>query len=109
MKRMVTALLVTLLGVSQGWCGELTLLSEQVHNGEVAVLRWQGAPLSFGVVRFKDKVFYLYPDRAGAIALLPVGLETSEGDYPVLAAMADQDGRTVTTELILSVVRKKAA
>jgi murein DD-endopeptidase MepM/ murein hydrolase activator NlpD len=107
MKRVVTALFVTLLVVSQGWCGELTLLSEQVYNGEVAVLRWQGPPLSFGVVRFKNKVFYLYPDRAGAIALLPVGLETSEGDYPVLAAMADQHGRTVTAELILSVVGKK--
>jgi len=79
----------------------------RVHNGEVAVLRWQGPPLSFGVVRFADEVIYLYPDRDGAIALLPVGLDMPAGEYPLLAALVDQQGRTTTEELLLHVKHKE--
>lgn len=95
-----------LLLVAPAWCGELSLVSAQVHNGEVAVLRWHGEPLSFGVVRFRDEVFYLYPDRQGAIALLPVGLEVPAGDYPLLAAVVNRQGRTTAGELALRVIHK---
>lgn len=89
------------------WCGELTLFSPEIQNGEVAVLRWQGEPLSFGVVRFRDEVFYLYPDTGGAVALLPVSLDTPAGNYPIVAAMADLQGRTTTAELVLRVDYKE--
>jgi murein DD-endopeptidase MepM/ murein hydrolase activator NlpD len=107
MRRIGVFLSLSLLFALPAFGGELSLRSVQVHNGEVAVLRWQGDPLSFGVVRFNNEVFYLYPDSAGAIALLPVGLDVSAGHYPVLAAMVDLQGRTTTTELPLSVVEKK--
>jgi murein DD-endopeptidase MepM/ murein hydrolase activator NlpD len=88
------------------WCGGLNLASPQVHNGEVAVLRWQGEPLSFGVVRYNDATVYLYPDRLGAIALLPVGLDAAAGDYPLFAALVDRQGQTTFTELMLHVAHK---
>ena len=87
--------------------GELVLQAPQVGNGGVAVLRWLGEPLSFGVVRFRDTIFYLYPDKQGAVALLPVSLEVPAGEYPLLAALADQQGQTKTAELVLLVEHKK--
>ncbi len=105
--RLVSLLFVLLALVCPAWSGELTLLSPQVHNGEVAVLRWQGEPLSFGVVRFMDDVLYMYPDHGGAVALLPVGLGTPAGDYPLVAALVDRKGRTTTEELMLRVDYKK--
>ena len=107
MIRLVSLLFVLLVLASPAWCGELTLLSPQVHNGDVAVLRWQGEPLSFGVVRFKDEVLYMYPDPVGAVALLPVSLDTPAGDYPLVAALVDRQGRTTAAELILRVDYKK--
>ena len=86
---------------------ELALHPAQVNNGGVSVLRWQGEQLSFGVVRFMDRVIYLYPDRGGAIALLPIGLEVPEGHYPLLVALVDQQGRTTTEELQLHVSHKE--
>ena len=85
----------------------LTLSSANVNNGEVAVLRWQGEPLSFGVARFLDDVIYLYPDSGGAIALLPIGLSVEEGDYPLHAALVDRRGRTTTVKLQLHVNHKE--
>ena len=107
MIRMCIVLAMSLVFTCSGWCGELSLLSSQVYNGEVAVLRWQGDPLSFGVARFKDEVFYLYPDEAGAIALLPVGLGAPAGDYTIFAALVDEQGQTTTRELLLRVGHKK--
>lgn len=107
MRQLGVALFLSLLCSLPAFGGELSLVSSQVNNGEVAILRWQGEPLSFGVVRFNNEVFYLYPDSAGAIALLPVGLKVSAGHYPVVAAMVDLQGRTTATELQLSVVDKK--
>ena len=98
---------VALMFALPAWCGDLRLLSPQVHNGEVAVLRWQGEPLSFGVVRFRDEVLYLYPDIGGAVILLPVGLETPAGDYPLRAALTDLQGRTTAKELVLRVDYKE--
>lgn len=89
------------------WCGDLSLLTPQVHNGEVAVLRWQGEPLSFGVVRFRDEIIYLYPDKDGAIALLPVGLDAPADDYPLVAALVDLHGQTTAAELLLRVAHKE--
>ena len=86
---------------------ELTLTPETVSNGEVSVLRWQGEPLSFGIVRFLDQVIYLYPDREGAIALLPVGLEVEEGDYALLVALVARRGRTTMTEMQLQTRHKE--
>jgi murein DD-endopeptidase MepM/ murein hydrolase activator NlpD len=88
------------------WCGELNLDTPQVYNGEVAVLRWQGEPLSFGVVRYRDEVIYLYPDPTGAVALLPVGLDAAAGDYPLLAALVGSQGQTTFKELVLHVAHK---
>lgn len=107
MIRLALMLCISLMVALPAWCGELTLLSQQVYNGEVAVLRWQGEPLSFGVVRFRDEVFYLYPDTDGAVALLPVSLDTPAGKHPLLAAMVDLQGRTSATELVLRVDYKK--
>lgn len=96
-------LLALLFFSGPSWSGELILSPPQVHNGEVAVLKWQGEPLSFGVVRFRDDVIYLYPDAGGALALLPVGLNVPAGDYPLSAALVDLKGRTTAEELTLRV------
>lgn len=106
MMRLVIALLLLLTGVLPAWCNELTVSPAQLHNGEVALLRWQGEPLSFGVARFNEKVLYLYPDPAGAVALLPIGLNLPAGDYKLLAALVDLHGRTTTRELVLHVTTK---
>ncbi|MGK2944866.1 MAG: M23 family metallopeptidase [Desulfuromonadales bacterium] len=107
MMRLLLLLSLSLLLTWPAWCGDLSLLSPQVNNGEVAVLRWQGEPLSFGVVRFRDEVFYLYPDTGGAVVLLPVGLDVPTGDYPLLSALIDLHGRTMATELVLRVDYKE--
>jgi len=107
MRHAIFVLFLALVFTQPAWCGELTLLSPQVHNGEVAVLLWKGEPLSFGVVRFRDETLYLYPDAAGAVALLPVGLNVPSGAYPLLAALVDLQGRTTETELMLHVDYKK--
>ena len=107
MMRLVLMLCAALLFSSPAWCGELSLLSSEVNNGEVAVLRWQGEPLSFGVVRFRDRVFYLYPDTGGAVVLLPVGLNVPAGNYPLSAALVDMQGRTTDAELVLRVADKE--
>lgn len=88
------------------WADELVLEPLQVHNGELAMLRWEGETPSFGVVRFNDRVIDLYPDDSGAVALLPVGLDTPSGHYPVLCAVVDRWGNTVAEELNLEVVQK---
>ena len=54
--RLLFALMTSLLLSQPAWCGELKLLSNQVYNGEVAVLSWQGDPLSFGVLNFMDEI-----------------------------------------------------
>lgn len=95
-----------LLTATPAW-SELTLHPVQVNNGEVTVLRWQGEPLSFGVARFMDDVIYLYPDNDGAIALLPIGLDVAEADYPLHVALVDRQGQTTVTELQLHVVHKQ--
>ncbi len=107
MTRIILILSVALLFTWPAWCGELVLLSPQVNNGEVAVLYWQGEPLSFGVVRFRDEVLYLYPDPEGAVTLLPVSLDVPAGDYPLVAALVDLQGRTTAAELTLHVDYKK--
>ena len=71
------------------------------------MLRWHGEPLSFGVVRFLDRVIYLYPDREGAIALLPIGLDVEEGDYALPVALVDRRGRTTITEMQLQARHKE--
>lgn len=106
MIRLLLFLAISLLFAAPALSGELTFASPQVHNGEVAVLRWQGEPLSFGVVRFRDEVYYLYPDATGAVVLLPVGLDTPAGTYPLVAALVDLQGRTRTEELTLAVAFK---
>ena len=106
MKRSII-LLVFILFTTQAYCGELTLLSPKVNNGDVAVLQWHGEPLSFGVVRYRDEVIYLYPDPNGAIALLPVGLNTAPGEYLLQAALVDRSGRTTSTEMTLTVINKE--
>ncbi len=107
MRQLCFVLLIVLLLALPVFADELSLRSGQVHNGEVAVLQWQGTPLSFAVARFNEEVYYLYPDSDGAIALLPVGLDVPAGQYPVLAAMVDRQGQTSTTELLLTVVDKQ--
>jgi murein DD-endopeptidase MepM/ murein hydrolase activator NlpD len=104
--RLVLTLYISLLITGSAWCGELVLLTPQVNNGEVAVLYWQGEPLSFGVVRFRDEILYLYSDPEGAVALLPVSLDAPAGDYPLVAALVDLQGRTTATELMLHVAHK---
>ncbi len=105
--RLILVLIFSFLFTLPAWCGDLALLSPQVNNGDVAVLRWQGAPLSFGVVRFREELIYLYPDVEGAVALLPVGLETAAGDYPLFAAMVDLQGQTTSMTLVLHVAYKE--
>lgn len=87
--------------------GELRLLPETVHNGEVALLQWVGQTPAFGVVRYADQVVYLYPDPAGAVALLPVALDAEAGDVPLQAALVDRSGRATTAELTLHVAYKE--
>lgn len=106
MRRCWLCLVILLAWTWPAWCGSLSLVSRQVSNGEVAILRWHGEPLSFGVVGYRGRVVYLYPDPLGAIALLPVGLDAAAGDYPLLAALVDRQGRTMFHELVLHVVHK---
>ncbi len=82
----------------------LSVSPERVSNGGVALLRWQGESLSFGVIRFRDQVIYLYPDAAGAIALIPVGLDVPAGAYRLPAALVDRQGRTTFAEIPLQIV-----
>ena len=104
--RLQFMLIFLLLTSTPAW-SELTLHPEQVNNGEVTVLRWQGEPLSFGVARFMDDVIYLYPDNGGAIALLPIGLDVAEADYPLHVALVDRQGQTTVSELQLHVSHKQ--
>jgi len=92
------------LAVFPSVCGaQLTLLPQQVNNGEAVLLRWQGETPSFGVVRFNERVFSMDPSADGAVVLLPVPLDLPGGDYPLLAAIADRRGQTTAVELVLTV------
>jgi len=104
--RLMFLFIFLFLSSTPAW-SELTLSPVQVNNGEVAVLRWQGEPLSFGVARFMDDVIYLYPDSGGAIALLPIGLDVAEGDYPLHVALVDLQGQTTAAELQMHVEHKR--
>lgn len=106
MMRLFLALCITLVFSSPGWC-ELRLVTAEVNNGDVAVVRWDGERLSFGVLRFLEHVVYLYPDSNGYIALLPIGLDVSAGSYPVVAALVNLQGETTSRELQLKVTRKE--
>lgn len=107
MMRVFTGLLLTLLLLTGAcWAQGLNVEPAQVHNGELALVRWSGEVPSFGVVRFNGRVIYFSPDRSGATALLPVGLETPAGRYPLLVAIVDHRGRTTAAELNLEVVHK---
>lgn len=85
---------------------ELRLYSQEVFNGEVALVRWLGEPLSFGVIRFRDRSIDLYPFDGGAVALIPVGLDVAPGHYPLAAALVDRQGVTTEVQLTLTVVHK---
>ena len=82
---------------------KLILEPQQAHNGHLAVIRWTGVPLSFGVVRFLNRMIYMYEDKGGSIALLPIDLKTIPGDYSVQVALVDYEGKTIFKELVLSV------
>lgn len=82
---------------------ELILEPQQAHNGHLAVIRWTGAPLSFGVVRFLNRIVYMYEDTRGLIALLPIDLKTLPGDYSAQVALVDYEGKTIFKELVVSV------
>ncbi|MCK4535578.1 MAG: M23 family metallopeptidase [Desulfuromonadales bacterium] len=101
--RGLIAALLFFLTQASCFAGELLLAPQEVINGGVAVLHWVGASPDFAVVRFADKVIYLYPDRDGAVALLPVPLDMPPGNYPLLAAVADKQGETTAVELELQV------
>jgi len=106
---LIRLLLIWITGISLAspvWAGELRLHSQEVYNGEVALVRWLGEPLSFGVVRFRDKSIYLYPAEGGAVALIPVGLNVAPGNYPLPAALVDRQGTTTEVQLALTVVHK---
>ncbi len=105
MMRVWFVLFMSLVGPSVVWGGELTLQAAQVHNGEVAVVRWTGQPLVSGAVRFRDRVIALYADVDGAIALLPVGLNVEPGEYPLSAVLVDHQGETHSPQLSLQVIR----
>ena len=95
-----------LLGfLREGLCfgGELRLTPREVNNGGVAILRWDGAPPDFGVARFLGQVIYFYPDRSGAVALLPVPLDTLPGIYPLPVVVVEENGTTNAFELELPV------
>jgi murein DD-endopeptidase MepM/ murein hydrolase activator NlpD len=99
--------IILLLFFSSTVHSELFLVTPKVHNGDVVVVRWQGEPLSFGVVRFMDRVIYLYPDAEGDIALLPVGLDVKPGVYNLSAALASRQGETTARELQVEVAAKE--
>lgn len=99
--------IILLLFFSSTVHSELFLVTPKVHNGDVVVIRWQGEPLSFGVVRFMDRVIYLYPDTEGDIALLPVGLDVKPGVYNLSAALASRMGKTAARELQVEVAAKE--
>ena len=106
---MIFRLLPIALVVLLPWtvrAGTLSLAPETVPAGELSVLRWQGEPPSFGVIRFGDRLIYLSPDPEGAVALLPVGLDHPPGRHQLLAAIVDQRGATTAAELVLEVTAK---
>lgn len=97
------AMFLCLLLPLTGFAGDLRLAPAEVINGGTAVLRWSGEMPAFGVMRFNGRVIHLYPDLAGAIALLPVPLDLPAGAYPVSGAVVDRHGGTVAFELELLV------
>ena len=105
--RFLNIFLCSLLIAANCLAGELILEPLQVHNGEVAILRWVGQTPSFGVVRFHNKVTFLYPDKDGALALLPIGLGAKNGSYDLLCAIVNAKGRTTFHDLSLQVVHKE--
>ncbi|MDT8442029.1 MAG: M23 family metallopeptidase [Desulfuromonadales bacterium] len=107
MSRLLALVLIFLALAVVAGAGSLSLLPEQVADGEPAMVRWHGEPPAFGVLRFNERVIDFVPDQDGAVALLPVPLDLPSGDYPVLIALADRRGRTVAGELRLRVVRKE--
>ncbi len=87
--------------------GEVRLKPEKVVDGGTAVLRWTGPVPAVGVVRFRDQIIYLYPDPAGAVALLPVPLGTADGTYPVTGAIVDPQGGSTPFQQHLTVRRQE--
>ncbi len=106
MMRSLVLLLAVFFFALPAWGGELLLQNRALHNGEAAVIRWTGEPLSSGVLRFRDEVYFLSPDPNGAVALIPIGLNVKPGDYPLSAVLADLHGEAKLVELTLRVVHK---
>jgi murein DD-endopeptidase MepM/ murein hydrolase activator NlpD len=105
--RYVLPVLLSLLTPLFGFAGDLILTPAEVVSGGTVVLRWVGEASTFGVVRFDKRVIYLYPDRNGAIALMPVPLDMSSGNYPLRGAVVDDQGKTTPFELELRVRHKE--
>ena len=103
-RRLLVFLLCFVVSPFAALGGELSVTPVEIVNGGAVVLRWAGGSPSFAVVRFNDQVLYLYPDRVGAIALLPIPLDMPAGIYPVRGAVVDDRGETtpVATEIYVS-------
>lgn len=87
--------------------GEVRLKPRTVVDGGTAVLHWQGPAPAIGVVRFLDRVVYLYQDTEGAIALLPIPLGLAEGTYPLVGAIVDRFGESTPFQKVLTVNRQE--
>lgn len=86
---------------------EVRLHPSTVVDGGTAVLHWQGPAPAVALVRFMEQVVYLYPDPAGAVALLPVPLGTPGGTYPVAGVAIDNHGRSTFFRRDLTVAQQE--
>lgn len=103
--RFLLSWLLVMLAPLAVYAGEIRLEPASVVNGGTAVLRWTGPTPAVAVVRFNDRVAYLYPDPGGAIVLLPVPLDLPAGTYSLPGAVVDAYGESTLFELKLPVTR----
>jgi murein DD-endopeptidase MepM/ murein hydrolase activator NlpD len=78
-----------------------------VYNGELAMLRWDGAtPPRIMVGSFLGKKFYSEQTSLGPVALLAVDIETPNGQVPIQLVSVGPDGAAQPQTLHLEVRQK---
>jgi murein DD-endopeptidase MepM/ murein hydrolase activator NlpD len=101
-------LTIILLLVSLQVAGaEWVAATPTVNNGELALLRWQGADLpTQSVGSYNDKTFYAEMTPDGPVALLGVDIEAVSGQVPIELVSYGKDGRPQTQTLLLEIEQK---
>ncbi len=101
---LLTFLLFVLpLGANAEWI----VATPTVHNGELAILQWQGEnPPEMMIGAFDQKIFYAEMSSLGPIALLGVDMEMPDGHYPILFVSVGKDKVPQAGTLTLEITQK---